>query len=122
MTEILPCICGAESKLSTFRSFVYCPADNCRIVGPNNDPTGEKWNRLVRRDAPSAPKPGTVRVKIPVWVCDDGRVDVHCTISDYGTADHFHPWAQSLVWILADLPQPKTVEVQGVVDAREGGE
>jgi hypothetical protein len=28
--------------------FVYCQASGCCTYGPDNDPTGEKWNALLR--------------------------------------------------------------------------
>jgi hypothetical protein len=71
MSELLNCaICGALAQLK-INSFVRCSNLNCSVMGPSQDPHGEKWNDLMRRAAaaPTQESPAPKR-KIVQIVCD----------------------------------------------------
>jgi hypothetical protein len=51
MNETTPKTCPAcEKKAELCGSYVRCTNPNCCVVGPNNDPRGENWNRMPRRE------------------------------------------------------------------------
>jgi len=48
--ELKPCpFCGAGAELYDYNTVVICTSWGCKVVGPDNDPDGHKWNSIPRR-------------------------------------------------------------------------
>jgi len=108
-----PCaLCGSDAIKEAMK-YWNCSNDDCSVMGPNNDPEGDGWNRLMRREpTPAEPKPGIMRVRIGVWV--NGRT-VNAALPEHYVNASFSPNA----WITADIPIPQAAEVIGTVESTE---
>lgn len=42
-------VCGAGAELYGYDTIVLCTRQGCKVVGPDNDPHGRKWNSIPRR-------------------------------------------------------------------------
>jgi len=48
--KLKPCpFCGAGAELYDYNTVVICTSWGCKVVGPDNDPDGHKWNSIPRR-------------------------------------------------------------------------
>jgi hypothetical protein len=48
--KLKPCpLCGAKAEQYSFDSIAICTGQGCKVVGPNNDQHGHKWNSIPRR-------------------------------------------------------------------------
>jgi len=48
--KLKPCpLCGAKAEPLNFQSAILCKRIGCRMVGPDDDPYGHKWNSIPRR-------------------------------------------------------------------------
>jgi hypothetical protein len=48
--KLKPCpLCGATAEQYSFDSIAICTGQGCKVVGPNNDQHGHKWNSIPRR-------------------------------------------------------------------------
>ena len=105
--SLLPCpVCGGEARQDS-NEFVFCRDDDCGMMGPNFDPTGEKWNALPRREMypPAAAFDRGVAKERQRWIDavwaqqvhgnKDSRIDyergrwwgLECVLSDMGVTD-----------------------------------
>jgi hypothetical protein len=49
-SKLKPCpFCGAKAEQYNFDSLAFCTRQGCKVVGPDNDPHGHKWNSIPRR-------------------------------------------------------------------------
>ena len=119
MVEIAKCrLCGSEPKRIVH--YWICSNTACCVCGPADDHVGTKWNALMS----PAPEPaaGTVRVRLPVWVDENGTVDG----SFRAKSDDFEDWNDRglskkcvRVFITADIPLLQPVEIPGAVENGE---
>ena len=50
MSELSKCpVCGSEATLRVSGIYMSCVDNDCEVCGPNNDPTGEKWNLMCEQ-------------------------------------------------------------------------
>ena len=48
--KLKPCpFCGAKVEQYDFDSIAVCKRKGCKVIGPDNDPHGRKWNAIPRR-------------------------------------------------------------------------
>jgi hypothetical protein len=107
-------MCGAEALQKGL--CVSCVDGKCRIIGPNKDPTGEKWNALMApHQKRTEAKAGTVRVRARVWLDADGGWQM-------SGGNHFtkHNWDdpiwKTIAFVTADVPLPTPSEIEGSVE------
>jgi len=108
-----PCaLCGSDAIKEAMK-YWNCSNDDCLVMGPNDDLEGEGWNRLMRREPTLAgPKPGTVRVRIGVWLGANG-------IEGMLLPEYIKEGDRPDAWITADIPFPQAAEVVGTVGSTE---
>jgi hypothetical protein len=64
MEKLLPCpACGSEAEHSIIMEYANCSNKRCRLIGPDPDPDGSRWNALPRNPAAKAPEPAPVKLE-----------------------------------------------------------
>jgi hypothetical protein len=62
MEKLLPCpACGSEAEHSIIMEYANCSNKRCRLIGPDPDPDGSRWNALPRSPTAKAPEPAPVK-------------------------------------------------------------
>ena len=113
--KLLNCMCGA--KALTDDHYIVCSNADCYTIGPDNDPTGEKWNALMAPHQPKAePAEGFVRVRIPLTACEDGDIYPSGFYRKSENKWYINKNQQAIAIVTADIPLPVTVEIKGTVE------
>jgi hypothetical protein len=112
-----PCaLCGFPPKIWANTRW-GCSNLDCVASGPRKDKSGEGWNRLMRREPVKVePKPGTVRVRIPVSIYANGSMSISWARYSDGEQSPSGHSNLPVVTITADIPIPQTAEVVGKVE------
>lgn len=120
MTDIAKCaLCKSKAAYAAHSSkYWYCSNITCGCKGPIDDANGTGWNRLMRGDAPAdaEPKPGAVRVRIPVEMRQDGAMRVDWYRAKDGCETKSNLPNSVVAYITADVPIPKVAEITGIVE------
>ena len=113
--KLLNCMCGA--KALTDDHYIVCSNADCYTIGPDNDPTGEKWNALMAPHQPKAePAEGFVRVRIVMFTDKEGNIYTSGIYLKKEARWYYDEDIPAIAIVTADIPLPTPIEIKGVVE------
>ncbi len=122
MVEVAKCKCGGDAKLhgTIHKRFISCAFHTDCWVGPARDTEAEAiaaWNALMAPTPAPDPAAGTVRVRMPVGVDENGYVCGDFCVSFTDASDNYDPGDNEMPYVVvATFPRQHPTEITGTVE------